>query len=44
LNLYTLALGVRPMSITFLEMPSTFYPNNKHEKGWLHGICMVLIK
>jgi len=38
------ALEARPMSLTFLEMPSIFYPNNKHEKGWLHRICMVIIK
>jgi len=38
------ALEARPMSLTFLKMPSIFYPNNKHEKGWLHGICMVVIK
>jgi hypothetical protein len=44
LDLYTLALGARSMSLNFLEMPSIFYPNNKHEKGWLHGICMVVIK
>jgi hypothetical protein len=33
LDLYTLALGAQPMSLNFLEMPSIFYPNNKHEKG-----------
>jgi hypothetical protein len=33
LDLHTLALGVRPMSLNFLEIPSIFYPNNKHEKG-----------
>jgi len=37
LDLYTLALRAKKMSLIF-------YPNNKHEKGWLHGICMVIIK